>query len=188
MKWKNPNIILVIIILIVLALLFFSSDLGFDIGEFLEDNSADDNDDNGGGTAPIDESDDEEDEETPTGSWHSTTAQGAGILAGGDFESASAGLTGIPPFGYGDAGNVIITLYTIWTDPNGCSPCDPGLVWCIHDSTGAQIYHATEPNPKATTTSIMGVWDGVTPWTAFIGNNCVCDINYAFRITIQWYE
>lgn len=135
-----------------------------------------------------DDADDADDDSTPpaTGSWHTQRFSGSGTVQASDALTASSPLYTIPPFNTGDS-DVIITIYHVWTDPNGCSPCDPGVVWCVHDSRATQVYHAVEPSPKATTATITGYWDGTNPWSAFIGNNCLCDINYAYTITIQWY-
>jgi len=133
-----------------------------------EDDDFDDDGDGGGGGG---------------GSWHTQTASG-------DF-SVGAGEQGQECFDFPDAPDdtfIDVTFYHSWTD-DGCSPCEPGLVWCVHDSRGAQIYHSVEASPTSGTDTITGWWEPcISNWCVWIGNNCPCTVHVEYQLTARWFE
>jgi len=134
---------------------------------------------------PYNESEDAPDDE-PSGSWHEDDYTGHSDVDGGSYAESTITFSGVGPFTPGDGG-VTVSFYHAWTDNEECSPCSPGVIWCIHDSDGTQIYHREEQIPVDGTQNIAGVWDGMHPWVVFFGNNCPCQVYHTFRIRVHWF-
>ncbi len=144
----------------------------------------------GGGAAPVDLPP----ETPPSTSWDQEQYSNNGETTE-DFGLSEdyISLTGIPTFTEGGT-DVQILFYNVWAPDNDypgyetCTPCDPGVIWCVHDSTGKQIYHIEEKSPPIydETKHLSGTWDGIHPWKVFFGNNCNCPVYFNYRLNIYW--
>lgn len=136
--------------------------------------------------------DDDDDDDTTPPEWHKRVeVTGGGSVGGGDMsnEFFGCGYT-IGAFSPADSGNIEIDFSYSWY-PDGCedSACAPGVVWCLHDSVGTQIYHSIVPlQGSYGLYNVMGTWDGSTQWEVRVGNNCPCPIDTSWTLKIYVLE
>jgi hypothetical protein len=197
---KGLYLIIIILALVILLFLVFDteinsllkSDKDTDGDGWTDDdelaNGTDPSDPNDYPGSDVDDSDGTDDGDgttpPPTGSWHQETYSGSGTAGVGDFTNSYFDLGEIPPFTTG-SGGIQITFTHSWTTAGNC---DAGMVWCVHDSNDAQIYHNMEYTPSTGTDTISGTWDGVNNWRVWVGNNCVNAVSFSYVITVRWYE
>jgi len=135
---------------------------------------------------------DDDDNDTTPPEWQKRVeVTGGSTVGGGDMsnEFFGCGFT-IGAFSPADSGDIRIEFSYSW-NPNGCEPseCAPGVVWCLHDSTGSRIYHSIVPNQGFFGPyDVMGVWDGSTDWEVRVGNNCPCSISTSWNLKIYRLE
>jgi len=128
----------------------------------------------------------------PPSEWNKKVeVTGGTTVGGGDMsnEFFGCGFT-VGAFTPSDTGTIRIEFSYSWY-PFGCEPsdCDPGISWCLHDSTGNQIYHSVVPNRGSFGPyGVSGVWDGYTDWEVRIGNNCPCSIDTSWNLVIYKLE
>jgi len=141
---------------------------------------------------PSEEDEDDEDDDDISPEWNQKVeVTGGSTVDGGGMshEFFGCGFT-VGAFSPSDSGNIRITFSYSWY-PDGCtSPeCEPGVVWCLHDSLGTQIYHSIVPNQGSYGPyNVMGVWNGVDQWEVRIGNNCPCPIHTSWTLRIDVLE
>lgn len=186
----NPNYVILLIAVIIVLFLAVCYSVGSEIAT--EDDDLFDIISKGINVLfPSEDISDDEDGGPDTGddelSWTYVERQGAGFVDGNDYGENYVGLGDCPPFTSGNTATVRITFYHAWT--GDCAPCTPGIIWCLEDSLGNQLYHVEENNPSdGTETLSPGVWDGVHEWRVFFGNNCPCQVYRTWKLKVMWLE
>jgi len=131
---------------------------------------------------------DDADDAPPEGEGHweeSGTVSEWNFVGSGDFSEWALS------FGEYSPGMHKVEISRRWNFKDTFECGEGSVVWCLHDSNDNQIWHREDTSTilsYVTDTITSGTYDG-TPWTFFVGNNYVCDIDPHWAITFySWVE